>query len=73
MGFGPSERQFQVVIPLRDSMLSVGQLEDAIYVAVAAVTNHAPVIAGLLTGRLTLERALADLDRGRGMPPAQAV
>jgi hypothetical protein len=67
------EVRYEISVPLVGSFLSDEQLEHAILVAGSTVTLHAPVINALLTRQITLQQALALLERGHNMSPPVAV
>lgn len=68
------EIRYECNIPVLGTLLSDAQLKLAIIVAVSAVAAYAPTINELLTGRVPLWQALAQLDtNGGGTPPAMAV
>jgi hypothetical protein len=67
------EIRYEAIVPVTGSALTDEQVELMVGIATSAVTFHGPVIAGLLTGRVSLPQALAFLDRKRSQPQQQAV
>jgi Putative bacterial sensory transduction regulator len=67
------EIRYEVSVPVAGGVLSDEQVQQVISVAVAAVTARGPTIVALLTGRITLQRALGELEGGQGMSPAMVV
>jgi hypothetical protein len=64
------EIRYESSIPVSSRMLATEQLLQLIEVAVAAVSIRRPTIVGLLTERVPLQQALAELDDTQGDIPA---
>jgi hypothetical protein len=67
------EIRYEVSVPVTGGALSDELLKQVITIAVAAVTQRAPTIVALREGRITLARALAQLDEGQEIPPEMVV
>lgn len=67
------EIRYEVSVPVTGSALSDELLKQVITITVAAVTQRAPTIVALREGRITLPRALAQLDEGQEIPPGMVV
>lgn len=67
------EIRYESSIPVSSGMLATEQLLQLIEVAVAAMSVRGPTIVGLLTGRVSLQQALAELDDTQDDLPAMVV
>ncbi len=67
------EIRYESSVPMSSGMLTTEQLLQVVEVAVAAVSVRAPTIVGLLTGRVSLQQAFAELDESQGGLPAMVV
>jgi len=64
------EIRYECSLFVKGSTVSDEQVIGALVIAVAAVQRHTPILEGLLSGRMPLTQALAQLDRHRTLQTA---